>query len=85
MDEDKTIYVENLLETISTFKILTSIGIILIFLIIISFRIMDNLALIDYLIVMEAIKGDLLKNRIAELKSAINQVHKLNANHIDSV
>lgn len=52
MDDDKSVFVNDLLETISTFKILATIGIILIFLLIIFLRIRDNYNLVEYFIVI---------------------------------
>lgn len=78
-------YSANLLSLIDNYQALTAVLIILLGLVIITIRVHDNRALISHLNIVECIKTEQLNERIKEVKSAINQIHQLRGNRIESI
>lgn len=78
-------YASNLLSLIDNYQALTAVLIILLGVVIIAIRVNDNRALISHLNIVECIKTEQLNERIKEVKSAINQIHQLRGNRIESI
>lgn len=85
MDGDQNTFTNNLLSSISLYRVLACILVSLIAGVIIALRLRDSIALIDYLNIVESIKPAMLNDRLRELKSSLTQIHKLKANYIDNV
>lgn len=78
-------YIDNLLSLIDNYQALTAVLIFLLGFVVIAIRINQNRVLISYLNIVECIKTEQLNERIKEVKSAINQIHQLRGNRIESI
>lgn len=78
-------YIANLLSLITNYQALIVVMIILLGLFIIALRVIDNRTLISHLNIVECIKTEQLNERIKEVKSALNQIHQLRGNRIESI
>lgn len=78
-------YIANLLALINNYQALIAVLIIILGVFIITVRVSDNRSLISHLNIVECIKTEQLNERIKEVKSAINQIHQLRGNRIESI
>jgi hypothetical protein len=75
-------YIADLNTSIQFYQALSFVFIGLLGVIVVTLRVMDNIALIRYLKIVECIKPEQLSQRTKELKSALTQLHQLRANRI---